>query len=62
VKILLLASRIPYPLHNGEDLRVFHFAKNLAKRHELHFLGYDSRLVATEVEPYFKSVRTVAEK
>ena len=62
MKILLLTSRIPYPLHNGEDLRVFHFAKNLAKRHELHFLGYDSRLAATEVEPYFKTVRTVGEK
>ena len=60
MKILLLASRLPYPLHNGEDLRVFHFAKYLSQHHELHLLAYDSGLPsAPEVACYFSRIHTV---
>jgi polysaccharide biosynthesis protein PslH len=60
MKILLLASRVPYPLHNGEDLRVFHFAKYLSRRHELHLLAYGSGLApAPEAACYFSRIHTV---
>lgn len=60
MKILLLASRVPFPLHNGEDLRVFHFAKYLSRHHELQLLAYDSGLPpAPEVACYFSRIHTV---
>ena len=60
MKILLLASRVPYPLENGEDLRVFHFSKYLSRNHDLHLLAYSSgSLTAPEVVPYFRTIETV---
>jgi sugar transferase (PEP-CTERM/EpsH1 system associated) len=61
MKILLLASRIPYPLHNGEDLRIFHFAKHLSERHELHLVAYQSE----DSDPamgYFKNILTLKKR
>jgi len=62
MRILLLASRLPYPLDNGEDLRVFHFAKNLSKKHDLHFLGYGEQSVPDEVSGFFKQIHLVEEE
>jgi len=61
VKILLVASRVPFPLHNGEDLRIFHFAKYLAKNHELTLLCYGRPPVPEDVAPLFRQVHFVAE-
>jgi polysaccharide biosynthesis protein PslH len=60
MKILLLASRVPYPLDNGEDLRVFHFAKHLSLHHEIQLLAYESGLPpAPEAACYFSRIYTV---
>lgn len=40
MRILLLAPRLPYPIDNGEDLRVYHFARYFSARHDLEFAGY----------------------
>jgi hypothetical protein len=40
MRLLLLAPRLPYPIDNGEDLRVYHFARYFSGRHELDFAGY----------------------
>ena len=40
VKILVLTSRFPYPLEKGDKLRIFHFARELARQ------GQDVVLVA----------------
>jgi sugar transferase (PEP-CTERM/EpsH1 system associated) len=35
MKIVVLTSRIPYPLEKGDKLRIFHQIKHLAKSHEV---------------------------
>ncbi len=35
MKIVVLTSRIPYPLEKGDKLRIFHQIKHLAKTHEI---------------------------
>jgi glycosyltransferase involved in cell wall biosynthesis len=62
MRILLLASHLPYPLDNGEDLRVFHFVKNLSKRHELHFLGYGEQSAPNQASGFFKQIHLVEEE
>ena len=62
VRILLLASHMPYPLDNGEDLRVFHFAKNLAQRHELYFLGHGAQADPNEATRFFQEIYLVDER
>jgi len=60
MNILLLASRVPYPLDNGEDLRVFHFSKYLSRRHDLHLLTYGTGLSpAPEAACYFRRIFTI---
>src|ERR1043166_4560971 len=60
--MLLLASRLPYPLHNGEDLRIFHFAKNLSQKHEIDLLAYDANSPAPEAACYFRRIHAVSTK
>ncbi|MFM2228204.1 MAG: hypothetical protein RL664_1547 [Bacteroidota bacterium] len=35
MKLVVLSSRIPYPLEKGDKLRIFHQIKHLAKSHEI---------------------------
>ena len=62
MKLLLAASRYPYPLLNGEDVRVFHFARHLAARHEIHLLTYAPARETEETRGIFRSVQTVDER
>ena len=62
MRILLVASRIPYPLHNGEDLRIFHFVKQLSSRHEIHLVAYGRcESLSPEIRRYFKEVHLLSE-
>ena len=40
-RILILCSRIPYPLTGGAKLRMFHTAKQLAKEHKVELVAID---------------------
>jgi sugar transferase (PEP-CTERM/EpsH1 system associated) len=53
VRILFLASRMPYPPEGGDRFRVFHFLRTLAQSgHEVHLLTFDNRArVRDEIEP-----------
>jgi hypothetical protein len=35
MKIVVLTSRIPYPLEKGDKLRIFHQIKHLSQKHEI---------------------------
>lgn len=61
MKLLLAASRYPYPLLNGEDVRVFHFARHLAVRHEIHLLTYAPAREPPATRGFFRSVQVVNE-
>ncbi|MCB0765380.1 MAG: glycosyltransferase, partial [Flavobacteriales bacterium] len=36
MKLLVLLSRVPYPLEKGDKLRAYHLVRRLARRHEIH--------------------------
>jgi polysaccharide biosynthesis protein PslH len=40
MRFLLLTSQLPYPVLNGEDLRVWEFAKQLTSKHAVDLVAY----------------------
>jgi glycosyltransferase involved in cell wall biosynthesis len=62
MNILLLASRAPYPLHNGEDLRIFYFVKYLSERHKIYMIAYGAENLPGELSSYFEHVQSVSRK
>lgn len=63
MKQLFLANRIPYPPYRGDKLKIYHLAKRLAKRHELHLLTFTEKesdlQYLPELQAIFKEVRLV---
>lgn len=57
MRLLLLTSRVPYPVLNGEDLRVWEFVKQLAARHAIDIIAYEAGDSAQQ-EPrrYFREI------
>ena len=51
MKLVVLTSRIPYPLEKGDKLRIFHQIKHLAKSHEICLicLNENSKEIDTSV-------------
>jgi glycosyltransferase involved in cell wall biosynthesis len=60
MKILVLCDRFPYPLENGQSLRIFHYVRELAARHTFDLLCYaeSGALVPSPIKPMFRSVWT----
>ena len=58
MKVLLLADRYPWPLSNGQNLRIYHYVRRLRDRHEFHFGGYADGPPADEIKSLFASFRT----
>jgi polysaccharide biosynthesis protein PslH len=40
MKLLFTANRFPYPPYRGDKLKIFHLAKRLANKHEVHLLTF----------------------
>lgn len=63
MKILFNANRFPYPPFRGDKLKIYHLAKRLAKKHELHLLTFlqDKRDLKylPELKKIFKEVHLV---
>ncbi len=71
MKILFLTSRLPYPPHRGDKLKIFHLMRQLSRAHELTLLSFISdraelenagplkelcREVHTVYRPLFRSI------
>lgn len=57
MRLLLLTSRVPYPVFNGEDLRIWEFVKQLATRNEIDIIAYEeSEPAQQEPKRYFRHV------
>ncbi len=51
MKLLVVLSRVPYPLEKGDKLRAYHLVSRLARRHEVYlFCLSDQRIAAEHVE------------
>ena len=63
MKLLFTANRFPYPPFRGDKLKIYHLAKRLSQRHELHlvtFLEDRSDLqYLPELQKFFKEIHLV---
>lgn len=63
MKILFTANRFPYPPYRGDKLKIFHLAKRLSQRHELHLLTFledqQDLKYLPELEKIFKEIHLV---
>jgi polysaccharide biosynthesis protein PslH len=63
MKLLVLLSRVPYPLEKGDKLRAFHQIKHLSKEFDLHVccLNDAGKLPGAEeaLKPYCKSLHII---
>ncbi|HRH36991.1 MAG TPA: hypothetical protein PK760_01515, partial [Flavobacteriales bacterium] len=51
MKLLVLLSRVPYPLEKGDKLRAYHLITRLAKRHEVYlFCLSDARVEQAHID------------
>lgn len=57
MNILVLYSRAPFPLTNGGNLRLFHYARVLGRRHNLDLLVYGEGNPPSEIIPFFRRIR-----
>lgn len=55
MKILVLLSRVPYPLEKGDKLRAFHQIKELSKRHEIVLFAINEGSLHREARPILES-------
>lgn len=51
MKIVVLTSRIPYPLEKGDKLRIFHQLKHLAKTHEICLICLNENKEEIDLDP-----------
>lgn len=56
MRILLLCDRLPYPLQNGQNLRIFHYVRLLKSRHTFDLLCYGSGEIPTEIQSLFRGI------
>jgi len=54
MRILVLCDRFPWPLTNGQNLRIYHYINALKERHQFDLLCYgDAQSVPAEIVPLF---------
>lgn len=58
MKILVVLSRVPYPLEKGDKLRAYHQIKRLAERHEIILCCLSDRAVSAEAQEVLKPLCT----
>ena len=59
MRILLLTHSLPRPLTDGYNLRIEHYVRRLAQRHEVHLVSLDVGELPPDAEQLFASVKTV---
>ncbi len=63
MKILVVLSRVPYPLEKGDKLRAFHQLKDLSKKHEVYLFAVNDTALHPEainvLSRYCKKIEVV---
>lgn len=55
MRLLVVLSRMPYPLEKGDKLRAYHLVKRLAKSHEIFLFCLSDQQIKPEDEAHLKS-------
>ncbi len=58
MKLVVLLSRVPYPLEKGDKLRAYHQVKLLAERHEVHLICLDDSRASIETRRHLSQIVT----
>ncbi|MFT4538038.1 MAG: glycosyltransferase involved in cell wall biosynthesis [Planctomycetota bacterium] len=58
MRILLVLQKLPLPLQDGYNLRIYHYVRRLAERHEIHLLSLEQGQMPDEMLECFASVGT----
>lgn len=60
MRFLFVANRMPYPPFRGDKLKIYHLAKELSKKHELHLITIAETVedisYVENLKPYFKKI------
>lgn len=56
MKLVVLLSRVPYPLEKGDKLRAYHQVRLLAERHELHLICLDDKGVSDSAKAHLQKI------
>ncbi len=56
MKLLVVLSRMPYPLEKGDKLRAYHLIKRLAKSHEVYLFCLSDQRTKPEDEAHLRSI------
>lgn len=63
MKLLILLSRVPFPLDKGDKLRAFHFIRCLSEYHEIHLFCLNENKLTNEsvngIKEFCKSVKVL---
>lgn len=63
MKLLFTANRFPYPPYRGDKLKIFHLARLLSQRHEVHLLTFledkNDLQYLPELQKIFKEIHLV---
>ncbi len=58
MKVLVVADRYPYPLQNGQNLRIFHYVKQLQNQHVFDLVCYGDNEIPAQIESMFRDITT----
>lgn len=56
MRILVLCDRYPFPLYNGQNLRIYHYVRQLSERHNFDLLCYGDKEAPNELKPLFGEI------
>jgi len=56
MKILIVTNQYPYPLHNGQNLRIYHYARHLCERHDIDMICYGNEDDKRQGGEYFNNI------
>ncbi len=56
MRVLVICDRYPFPLHNGQNLRIFHYVRQLRARHQFDLLCYGDGDVPPEAAELFDQI------
>jgi glycosyltransferase involved in cell wall biosynthesis len=60
MNILVLCDRYPYPLENGQNLRIFHYVSQLQSEHTFDLICYGEAPAPTPILGLFRRIETFA--
>lgn len=59
MRILVLCDRYPWPLTNGQNLRIYHYVNLLRSQHQFDLLCYsNTQLIPVEIQSLFQHIAT----